>query len=75
MIGAVQHNCPRSYAWTMAVLETGVEPKADLIMLQEPPEETGGIGSAIQHTRLGNERECRQQCAREVAWQLTNEQT
>jgi hypothetical protein len=44
MIRAVQYNCARSYAWTIAALETGVEPKADLVMLQEPPEERGGIG-------------------------------
>jgi endonuclease/exonuclease/phosphatase (EEP) superfamily protein YafD len=32
----------------MAALETGVERKADLVMLQEPPEERGGIG--ISHS-------------------------
>jgi len=48
MIRAVQHNCARSYAWTMAALETGVEQKPDLVMLQAPPEERGGIG--ISHS-------------------------
>jgi len=48
MINAVQHNCARLYAWTMAALETGVERKADLVILQELPEERGGIG--ISHS-------------------------
>jgi len=39
MIRAVPHYCARSYSWTMAALQTGVERKADLVMLQEPPEE------------------------------------
>jgi len=48
MIRAVQHNCARFYTWTMAALETEVERKADLVMLQEPLEESGGIG--ISHS-------------------------
>jgi len=44
MIRAIQHNCARSYAWTMAALETGVDRKADLVLLQEPPGEKGRIG-------------------------------
>jgi hypothetical protein len=44
MIKAIQHNCARSYKWTIAALETGVERKADVVCLQEPPRETGGFG-------------------------------
>jgi hypothetical protein len=44
MIRAVQHNCVRSYAWTMVAPEMGVEQKADLAVWQEPPEERRGIG-------------------------------
>ena len=44
MIRAIQHNCTRSYEWTIAGLETRVEPKADVVCLQEPPRERGGIG-------------------------------
>jgi len=43
MIRAVQHDLARSYCWTMAALETGVEQKADLVLLQEPLEDRGGI--------------------------------
>jgi hypothetical protein len=32
----------------MGALETGVEPKTDLVMLQKPLEERGGIG--ISHS-------------------------
>jgi len=48
MIKAIQHNCARSYEWTMAALETGVERKADVVCLQEPPRERGGFG--ISHS-------------------------
>jgi len=34
----------RSYAWTMAALETGLERKADGVFLKEPPGERGGVG-------------------------------
>jgi hypothetical protein len=44
MIKAALHNCARSSAWTMAVLETGVEQKAHVVTLQEPLGESGGIG-------------------------------
>jgi hypothetical protein len=48
MIRVIQHNCARSYKWTIAALETGVERRADVVCLQEPPRETGGIG--ISHS-------------------------
>jgi len=40
----IQHNCARSYEWTIAALETGVERRAEVVCLQEPPRERGGIG-------------------------------
>ena len=48
MIRVFQHNCARSYEWTIAALETGVERRADIVCLQEPPRERGGIG--ISHS-------------------------
>jgi len=48
MIKAIQHNCARSYEWTIAALEMGVEWKADIVCLQEPPSERGGVG--ISHS-------------------------
>jgi len=48
MIKAIQHNCARSNEWTIAALETGVERKADVVYLQEPPRERGGCG--ISHS-------------------------
>jgi len=48
MIRVIQHNCARSYEWTIAALETGVERRADVVCLQEPPRERGGIG--ISHS-------------------------
>jgi len=44
MIRAIQHDRARSYAWTVAALDTGVDRKADLVLLQEPPGEKGRIG-------------------------------
>jgi len=44
MIRVIQHNCARSYEWTIAALETGVEGRADVVCLQEPPRERGEIG-------------------------------
>jgi hypothetical protein len=44
MIRAIQHNCARSYTLTMAALETGVDRKADSVLWQEPPGETGRFG-------------------------------
>ena len=32
----IQHNCARSYEWTMAVLETGISEGADVVCIQEP---------------------------------------
>jgi len=50
MIKVIQLNCARSYEWTFAALETGVEPKADVVCLQEPPREIGG--SVISHSQF-----------------------
>jgi len=47
MINMNQHSCARSYGWTIAALETGVECRADvLVCLQEPPRKRGEIGSS-----------------------------
>ena len=48
MIRVIQHNCAKSYEWTNVALEAGVERRADVVCLQEPPSETGGIG--ISHS-------------------------
>jgi len=48
MISVIQHNCARSSKWTIAALETGVERRADVVCLQEPPRERGEIG--ISHS-------------------------
>jgi len=48
MIRVIQHMCARSYEWTIAALETGVECRVDVVCLQEPPRERGGIG--ISHS-------------------------
>jgi len=48
MIGVIQRNCARSYEWTIAGLETGVERSADVLCLQQPPRERGEIG--ISHS-------------------------
>jgi len=44
MIRVIQHDCARSYAWTMAALETGVDRMADLLLWQEPPGKRWRIG-------------------------------
>jgi len=44
MIRVIQHNCARSYEWTFAALETGLECSADVLCLKEPLRERGGIG-------------------------------
>jgi hypothetical protein len=48
MIRVIQHNCARSYEWTTAALETGVERSADVVCLQQPLRERGEIG--ISHS-------------------------
>jgi len=48
MIRAIQHNCARSYEWTIAALETGEEGRPDVVCLQEPPRERKGF--EIRHT-------------------------
>ena len=45
---AVQHNCARSYEWTIVALEMGVERRVDVVCLQEPPRERRGF--EINHT-------------------------
>jgi len=44
MIRVILHNGARSYEWTIAALEMGVEGRADVVCLQEPPRERGSIG-------------------------------
>jgi len=48
MIRLIQQNCARSYEWAIVALATGVEHRADVVCLQEPPREIGEIG--ISHT-------------------------
>jgi hypothetical protein len=48
MIRVIQHTWARSYKWTIAALETGVEHMPDVVCLQEPPREIGDIG--IRHS-------------------------
>jgi hypothetical protein len=44
MIRAIQHNCARTYQSTIAALETVVECTVDIVCMQEPPRERGGVG-------------------------------
>jgi hypothetical protein len=44
MITAIQHNCTRSYRWTIVVLGMGVKCKADVVCSQEPQRERGDVG-------------------------------
>jgi len=44
MVRLIQHNCVRLYEWTIVALETGVECRTDVVCLQEPPREKGGLG-------------------------------
>ena len=48
MISVIQHNCARTYEWTIAALEMGVESRADVACLEESTRETGEIG--ISHS-------------------------
>jgi len=50
MIRVIQHNCARSYKWTIVALETGVERRADVVCLQEPPRERERGGVGISHS-------------------------
>jgi endonuclease/exonuclease/phosphatase family metal-dependent hydrolase len=43
MIRVIQQNCARSYEWTIAALDTGVERRAEVVCLQEPPRVRGEI--------------------------------
>jgi len=40
----------RSYEWTIAALETGVERRADVVCLQEPPGDREREGIRIRHS-------------------------
>jgi hypothetical protein len=42
MFKVIQHNCARSYIWTMAALETAVEREADVECLHKPPRDRAG---------------------------------
>jgi len=44
MIRVIQHNCGRSYEWTIAALETGVKHRTEVVCLPQPPTERGRIG-------------------------------
>jgi len=57
MIGVIQHHSARSYEWTIASLQTGVERRADVVCLQEPPRERGEIG--ISHSAYDMRKEKR----------------
>jgi len=48
MFRAIQHNCTRSYKWTIAALGMRVERSADVVCLNEPPRERKGF--EIRHT-------------------------
>ena len=37
MIRVIQYNCGITYEWTIVALETGVECRADVVCLEEPP--------------------------------------
>ena len=58
----------------MAALETGVERKAGLVMLQEPSEVIEGIKISDLAYEIRKRKRVGQQCARGAAWQLTNGQ-
>lgn len=48
MFRVIHQNCAQSYVRTVAAPETGVERKADVVFLQNPPTERAGIG--ISHS-------------------------
>jgi hypothetical protein len=48
-IGVIQHNWARTYKWTIAALETGIERRLDVVCLEEQPRERGDIG--VGHSR------------------------
>jgi len=54
MIRGIQHNRERSYEWTRAVLETGVECRSDEVCLQEPPRGRGEVGISHSAYKIGN---------------------
>jgi hypothetical protein len=58
MIRVMQHNCARSYEWTIAALETGVERRADLVWLHEPLAEGEEIGISHSAYNIRKEKEC-----------------
>jgi exonuclease III len=52
MFSVIQLNCAMSYEWTIAALETGVERRADVVCLQEPLTEKGGIRISHSATEI-----------------------
>jgi hypothetical protein len=72
MIRGIQHNCARSYTWTMAALETGVNQKADLVLCRSRRGRKGESESVTQRMKLENQRQFGQRCAVYVALQRTN---
>jgi hypothetical protein len=70
MIRVIQHNCARSYEWTIAALETGVERRADVVCLQEPPRERGGIGISHSAYEIRKEKEFGRPYGEGAAWWL-----
>jgi len=44
MIRAIQHNCDGSYEGTIAALDMEFQRKVDIVCLQEPSREWGGVG-------------------------------
>jgi len=56
MSSLIEHNCARSYEWTIVALETGVERKADVVCVQKPPREEGGIGISHLAYRISKRR-------------------
>jgi len=53
MISVIQHNCTRLNEWAIAVMEMGVEPRADVVLLQEPLTETGLTGISNSAYEVG----------------------
>jgi hypothetical protein len=74
MIRVIQHNCARSYEWTIAALEMGVEPRADVVCLQDPRREKGGIGDSHSANQIRN-RKCGWTATGRLSGLMVNEWT
>jgi len=48
LIARIQHNCAGLYEWTIAVVESGLERRADMVCLLEPPRDCNRF--KITHT-------------------------